>query len=84
PVVGGMAGGIPLQIKNKVSGFLVHTVEGTAHAIKFLLANPILAQKMGKNGQEYVRHNFLLTRHLKDYLTLFILVDRNAHGVVYL
>ncbi len=84
PVVGGMVGGIPLQIKNKISGFLVHTVEGTAHAIKFLLTNPILAQKMGKNGQEYVRHNFLLTRHLKDYLTLFILVDRNAHGVVYL
>lgn len=84
PVVGGMAGGIPLQIKNKVNGFLVHTVEGTAYAIKFLLANPLLAQKMGKNGQEYVRHNFLLTRHLKDYLTLFILVDRNAQGVVYL
>lgn len=84
PVVGGMAGGIPLQIKNQVNGFLVHTVEGTAYAIKFLLANPTLAQKMGKNGQEYVRHNFLLTRHLKDYLTLFILVDRNAQGVVYL
>ncbi|HHT9126749.1 MAG TPA: glycosyltransferase [Candidatus Brocadiia bacterium] len=84
PVIGGMTGGIPLQIKNKVNGFLVHTIEGTANAIKFLLANPLLAQKMGKNGQEYVRHNFLLTRHLKDYLILFILVDRSAHGVVYL
>ncbi len=84
PVIGGMAGGIPLQIMSKVNGFLVHTVEGTAHAIKFLLANPQIAQKMGENGREYVRHNFLLTRHLKDYLTLFILVDRNAHGVVYL
>jgi trehalose synthase len=84
PVIGGMVGGIPLQIKNKANGFLVHTVEGTAHAIKLLLANPLLAQKMGKNGQEFVRHNFLLTRHLKDYLTLFLLVDRDARGVVYL
>ena len=70
PVVAGAVGGITLQISHKYSGLLCHSVEGAAHAIKQLLQNPDYAKKLGENGREHVRHNFLLTRHLKEYLLL--------------
>ena len=32
----------------------------------------LIAKKLGENGREHVRQNFLLTRHLRDYLLLFL------------
>ncbi|MBI3999108.1 MAG: glycosyl transferase family 1, partial [Candidatus Omnitrophica bacterium] len=49
-----------------------YSIEGAAYAIKQLLQNPEYAKKLGENGREHVRHNFLLTRHLRDYLLLFL------------
>jgi trehalose synthase len=72
PVVASNVGGIPLQIKHKYSGLLSHSVEGTAFAIKQLLASPEYARRLGENGREHVRHNFLLTRHLRDYMLVFL------------
>ena len=72
PVVASAVGGIQLQIKNKFTGLLCHSVEGAAYAIKRLLSNPEYADWLGKNAREHVRQNFLITRHLKDYLLLFI------------
>lgn len=72
PVVASAVGGIPLQVKNKFTGLLCYSVEGAAYAIKRLLSNPDYAVWLGKNAQEHVRQNFLITRHLKDYLLLFI------------
>ena len=72
PVVASAVGGIQLQIKNKFTGLLCHSIEGAAFAMKSLLGNPEYAQWLGKNGLEHVRQNFLITRHLKDYLMLFI------------
>lgn len=72
PVVASAVGGIPLQVKNKFTGLLCYSVEGAAYAIKRLLSNPEYAIWLGKNAQEHVRQNFLITRHLKDYLLLFI------------
>lgn len=72
PVVASAVGGIQLQIKDKFTGLLCHSVEGAAYAIKRLLSNPEYANWLGKNAQEHVRQNFLITRHLKDYLLLFI------------
>lgn len=71
PVVAGHVGGIPLQITNKYSGLLCHSVEGAAFAIKQLLNSPAYARRLGENGREHVRNNFLLTRHLRDYILLF-------------
>jgi len=71
PVVASNVGGIPLQITHKYSGLLCHSVEGAAFAVKQLLHSPQYAKKLGENGREHVRNNFLLTRHLKDYLLLF-------------
>lgn len=70
PVVGSLAGGIPAQIVSRVTGYTVETVEGAAFRIRHLLNNPELIGRMGAAGREHVRRNFLITRHLGDYLAL--------------
>jgi trehalose synthase len=70
PVIGGFAGGITVQLVYGVTGFTVNSPEGTAFRIHHLLDNPDIMAKMGEDGREYVRRNFLITRHLGDYLAL--------------
>ena len=76
PVVGGNVGGIPLQIKDGTTGFLVNTVEEAAEKTLYLLKRSERAKEMGKKGREHVLRNFLITRHLKDYLELFIRLSK--------
>ncbi|MFA5353563.1 MAG: glycosyltransferase [Thermodesulfovibrionales bacterium] len=76
PVVGGAAGGIPLQIMHGVTGFLVHSVEGAAFRIRQLLNNPEMAREMGEMGREYIRTNFLITRQARDYLSVWHFLER--------
>ncbi len=71
PVLGGAIGGIPLQIQHGVTGFLVYSVEGAAFRIRQLLNNPEMAQRIGEKAREYVRSNFLITRQMRDYLSLW-------------
>jgi trehalose synthase len=75
PVVGGAVGGIVLQIQDYTTGFLVHSPEGCAFRIRYLLHHPELARRMGHLAQEFVRSRFLITRNLRDYLTLMILLE---------
>ena len=72
PVIAGAVGGIPLQITHRHTGILTHSVEGTAYWIKQLINEPDYARRLGENGREHVREHFLLTRHLRDYLLLFL------------
>jgi trehalose synthase len=72
PVVASAVGGIPAQVIHKHTGLLVHSVEGTAYQIRFLLSNPALALKLGEQGHEHVRENFLITTNVKRYLTIFL------------
>jgi len=83
PVIAGAVGGIPLQITHKYSGILTHTIEGTAYWLKALLQSPEFARKLGQNGREHVRQNFLLTRHLNDYMLLFLSLEHSG-DVIYL
>lgn len=83
PVVASNVGGIPLQVKHKYSGMLCYSVEGAAFSIKQLLNSPSYAKKLGENGREHVRSNFLLTRHLKEYMLLFLSLYY-AEDLVYL
>jgi trehalose synthase len=78
PVVASAVGGIPLQVKHKLTGLLSHGIEGTAFAIRQLLTNPEYARWLGQNGREHVRHNFLITRHTKDYMLLFLALDHDG------
>jgi trehalose synthase len=82
-VIAGAVGGIPLQITHKYSGILTHTIEGTAYWLKALLQSPEFARKLGQNGREHVRQNFLLTRHLNDYMLLFLSLEHSG-DVIYL
>jgi trehalose synthase len=70
PVIGGFAGGITVQLVYGVTGFTVNSPEGAAFRIHHLLDNPDIMAKMGEDAREYVRRNFLITRHLGDYLAL--------------
>jgi len=72
PTIASAVGGIPLQIAHKYSGILTHSIEGTAYWIKQLLNEPEYAEKLGKNGKEHIKNNFLITRHIRDYLLLFL------------
>jgi len=83
PVVASNVGGIPLQITHKYSGLLCHSVDGAAFAIKQLLNSPSYAKKLGENGYEHIKNNFLITRHIKDYMLLFLSLYHHE-DVVYL
>ena len=70
PVIGGNTGGIRLQVINHQTGFLVSTPEGAALRIRYLLRNRDHLAEMGERGRALVLDNFLVTRHLREYLTL--------------
>jgi trehalose synthase len=71
PVIGGAVGGIPTQIIHKLTGVLVHSVEGCAYQIRYLLTHPEYAKELGRNGHEHVKENFLITANLRRWLLLF-------------
>jgi len=78
PVIGGDAGGIRLQVVNHQTGFLVKTAEGAALRIRYLLKHEDRRQEMGETARNFVMENYLLTRHLREYLTLMVAVIRNS------
>lgn len=68
PVIGGNVGGIPTQITDGETGFLVNNIDECAEKIIYLIQNKDIAHEMGKKGREVVRQNFLLPRLLRDEL----------------
>ena len=75
PVVAGNVGGIPLQLIQGETGYLVSTIEECAERVEELLADPDRAARMGAAGREFVREHFLITRLLADYLKIFRLLS---------
>jgi trehalose synthase len=82
PVVGGAVGGIVLQLQDYSTGFLVHSPEGCAFRIRYLLHHPELARRMGHLAREFVRSRFLITRNMRDNLTLMILLDNPGNLLI--
>jgi trehalose synthase len=78
PVIGGDTGGIRLQVVNYHTGFLVNSPEGAALRLRYLLRNEKARREMGEKGRQFVRENFLMTRHLREYLTLMLAVLKAA------
>ncbi|MEW6412791.1 MAG: glycosyltransferase [Candidatus Zixiibacteriota bacterium] len=72
PVIGGNVGGIRLQVHNHYTGYTVDSPEGAALRIRELLRQPERMEKIGATARQFVRDNFLLTRHLREYLTLML------------
>ena len=73
PVIGGAVGGITAQVVYGLTGYTVNSIEGCAYRIRYLLNNPEAAKTIGENAKDYIRKNFLITRHLIDYLSLMSL-----------
>jgi trehalose synthase len=71
PTVGGAVGGIPLQIQDGVTGYLVDSSAACAERCLEILADPEKHRRMGLAGKEYVRREFLTPRLLRDDLRLF-------------
>ena len=72
PVIGGDTGGIRLQVINHYTGFLVQSPEGAALRIRYLLHHREKCLEMGMRARRFVHQNFLLTRHLREYLAMMI------------
>jgi len=71
PFIGGNVGGIPLQVENGISGYLVSDVETCAARSLDILRDPALGKALGRRGKEHVRKHFLTPRYLRDYLRIF-------------
>jgi len=70
PVIATAVGGIPTQVLHGKNGFLINNInEGAKHCVE-LINDPKLRQELGAQGREHVRKNFLITRHLQDYIDL--------------
>ena len=80
PVIATNIGGIPEQIVDNKTGFLVNPTDfpGIAEKVITLLKDKKLSKEMGKKGKEFIRQNFLITRHIGDYLDLLIDVLNNS------
>ncbi|AHF96796.1 glycosyl transferase family 1 [Desulfurella acetivorans A63] len=82
PVIGGNTGGIRLQVIDNYNGFLVNTPEGAALRIKQLLSDDDLFKRLKRKGREFVKDNFLITRHVREYLTLLVILEQSRATVV--
>jgi len=73
PVVASNVGGIPLQIRDGIDGYLLDPTDndGFADRIVECLKNQKHRHDLGLQGKERVREKFLVTRILADYLDLF-------------
>jgi trehalose synthase len=70
PTIAGAVGGIPNQIIHKLTGALVHSVDGCAYQIRYLLTHPDFATQLGQNGHEHVKENFLMSTNVRRWLLL--------------
>ncbi|HTE59493.1 MAG TPA: glycosyl transferase family 1, partial [Solirubrobacteraceae bacterium] len=68
--IGGDVGGIPLQVENGVSGYLVSSVQECADRALEIVEDPALGKALGRRGKEHVRTHFLTPRYLRDYLKI--------------
>jgi trehalose synthase len=76
PTIAGAVGGIPNQVIDKLTGMLVHSVEGCAYQIRYLLTHPEFAAQLGRNGREHVKENFLMTTNVRRWLLLMQIIRR--------
>jgi trehalose synthase len=75
PTVAGNVGGIPLQIEDGESGYLVDSPAACAERCVEILADPELGKRLGRAGKEHARREFLSPRLLGDWLELIAELD---------
>ena len=70
PTIASAVGGIPTQVIDKHTGALVHSVEGCAYQIRYLLTHTEFGTQLGRNGREHVKENFLMTTNARRWVML--------------
>jgi len=68
--VAGKVGGIPLQIIDGETGYLISSAEEAAERMVTILRDPELAKRLGRAAKERARELFLTPRYLRDWLRL--------------
>jgi trehalose synthase len=71
PTVAARVGGIPLQISDAESGFLISSAEEAARRCVEVLSDPELGKRLGRAGKEHARASFLMPRLVRDWLEIF-------------
>jgi trehalose synthase len=71
PFIGGDVGGIPLQVQDGETGYLVSSPAECAERATRILREPDLGKRLGRSGKEHVRKHFLTPRLLRDWLRIF-------------
>ncbi len=71
PFIGGDVGGIPLQVEDGRTGYLVSSPAECAERTIEILGEPALGKRLGRAGKEHVREHFLTPRLLRDWLRIF-------------
>jgi trehalose synthase len=71
PFIGGDVGGIPLQVEDGQTGYLVSSPAECADRAVRILREPDLGKRLGRTGKEHVRRHFLMPRLLRDWLRIF-------------
>jgi trehalose synthase len=71
PTVAGNVGGIPLQVVDGETGYLVNSAEECAARCLEVFRDGESARAMARRGKQHVRHDFLSPRLLRDWLNVF-------------
>ena len=71
-----------MQIEDNAGGRLVSSVDEATEACLELLGDAQLRHQLGVAGRERVRRNFLSTRNLRDYLSLFLALKTGRSELV--
>jgi len=79
PTIAGAVGGIPNQIVHKLTGVLVHSIDGCAYQMRYLLTHPEFARQLGENGRAHVKENFLMTTNVRRWLLLLRILSNGSH-----
>jgi len=81
PIIGTKAGGIPIQVKNNINGYLVEVgdYKSTANRIIHLLKDDKLREKMGKKSLEMVQNNFAMQIPVEKHLILYNKIIKKKH-----
>jgi trehalose synthase len=77
PMIAGNVGGIPLQIVDGESGYLVDSSDEAAQRSIEILQDPELGRRLGRAGKERTRERFLTPRLLLDWLRIFTGLEKS-------
>lgn len=72
PVAVGVAGGLPLQVMDGVTGYVAPDEDRFVEALLTLVSDSAWAAHLGAAGQRWVRERHLITRLLVDELRLLL------------